>query len=140
MYVQVSFCERLCWSYACHTQGTRTLAVVEAYLDMLEREIAAVAARLPTWVRMGRLHWGGGTPTILPPVFVHRIAGAWKAALPPAPAWEFSVEIDPTMADAAKTDALAWGEVMRASIGIEDFGLAVQASIGRAQSFEATRS
>ena len=66
VYLHIPFCERLCWFCACHTQGTKTLAPVEAHLDALEAEIALVARRLPPGVRMGRLHWGGGTPTILP--------------------------------------------------------------------------
>jgi oxygen-independent coproporphyrinogen-3 oxidase len=140
VYVHIPFCERLCWFCACHTQGTRTLAPVEAYLDTLERELAAVASLLPAGVRMGRLHWGGGTPTILPPALIRRLSGALKAILPPAPGWEFSVEIDPTMVDAGKIDALAGEGMTRASIGIQDFDPAVQAAIGRAQPFEVTRA
>ena len=33
---------------------------------------------------MGRLHWGGGTPTILPPLMIRRLSQAMKAVLPPA--------------------------------------------------------
>ena len=91
VYVHIPFCERLCWFCACHTQGTLTLAPVEEYLNTLEREIAHVAALLPAGTRMGRLHWGGGTPTILPPALIHRLAPAPKAAIPHPPDWEFSV-------------------------------------------------
>ena len=88
VYVHIPFCERLCWFCACRTQGTRTLSPVEGYLEVLEAEIAQVAALLPRGTRMGRLHWGGGTPTILPPPLIHRLARAIKAAIPPAPGWE----------------------------------------------------
>ena len=47
VYVHIPFCERLCWFCACRTQGTQTLSPVEAYVGVLEAEIAQVAAQLP---------------------------------------------------------------------------------------------
>lgn len=140
VYVHVPFCERLCWFCACHTQGTRTLAPVEHYVAALEAEIAHAASLLPAGVRMGRLHWGGGTPTILPPPLIHRLAQALRCAIPPAEGFEFSVEIDPTMVDAEKIDALAAEGLNRASLGIQDFDPVVQGAIGRVQSFAATQA
>lgn len=139
VYVHIPFCERLCWFCACRTQGTRTLSPVESYLGTLEAELALLAQTLPDGVRMGRLHWGGGTPTILPPHMIHRLAQAIKATVPPAERFEFSVEIDPTMVDDAKIAALQAEGMTRASIGIQDFSDDVQAAIGREQSFEATK-
>ncbi len=139
VYVHIPFCERLCWFCACRTQGTQTLAPVLHYLDAVEQELALVKATLPAGVRMGRLHWGGGTPTILPPPLIHRLAQAIMAAIPPADDFEFSVEIDPMMVDEAKIMALAAEGMSRASIGIQDFSPAAQAAIGREQPFEATR-
>jgi oxygen-independent coproporphyrinogen-3 oxidase len=139
VYLHVPFCERLCWYCACHTQGTKTLGPVEAYVTALEAELALVAARLPAGVRMGRLHWGGGTPTILPPALIHRVAAAIRAVVPPADACDFSVEIDPTLVDRAKIDALAEEGLTRASLGIQDFDPVVQRAIGRLQSYEETR-
>lgn len=140
VYVHIPFCERLCWFCACRTQGTKTLNPVEAYLGTLEAELALMAERLPAGIRMGRLHWGGGTPTILPPHLIHRLARAIKAVIPPAEDWEFSVEIDPTMVDEAKIRALSEEGMNRASIGIQDFSPDVQTAIGRIQSFEATEA
>ncbi len=139
VYVHIPFCERLCWFCACHTQGTKTLGPVESYIEGLEKELALVARKLPAGVSMGRLHWGGGTPTILPPPLIHRLAEAIRKVFPPAADFDFSVEIDPTMVDAAKIRALAADGLTRASIGIQDFDPKVQAAIGRIQSFEATR-
>lgn len=138
VYVHIPFCDRLCRFCACRTQGTTTLAPVEAYLVSLEAELALLAAHLPAGVRMGRLHWGGGTPTILPPPLIRRLAAAIKAVIPPAEAFEFSVEIDPTLVDEDKIAALREAGMSRASIGIQDFAEEVQQAIGRAQSYETT--
>ena len=140
VYVHIPFCERLCWFCACRTQGTRTLSPVESYLAALEAELALVRRHLPAGIRMGRLHWGGGTPTILPPSMIRRLSQAIKAVLPPADALEFSVEIDPTMVDHAKIAALRAEGMGRASIGIQDFLPRVQQAIGREQSFAMTEA
>ncbi|GGD29833.1 oxygen-independent coproporphyrinogen III oxidase [Sinisalibacter lacisalsi] len=140
VYLHIPFCERLCWFCACRTQGTKTLSPVESYLDALEAELAIVRDTIPEDLRMGRLHWGGGTPTILPPQMIHRLAEAVKRVFPPIQDWEFSVEIDPTMVDRAKIAALAEQGMNRASIGIQDFDPVVQAAIGREQPFDVTRA
>ena len=140
VYLHIPFCERLCWFCACRTQGTRTLAPVEAYIGTLEKELALLRDILPNGLRMGRMHWGGGTPTILPPDLIERLAKAVKAVIPPTEDWEFSVEIDPTLVDRDKIAALAAAGMNRASIGIQDFDPEVQAAIGREQPFEVTRT
>lgn len=140
VYIHIPFCERLCWFCACHTQGTKTLGPVESYVETLEAELSLLRLTLPEGVRMGRLHWGGGTPTILPPPLIHRLARAIRAVIPPHDTFEFSVEIDPTMVDRAKIDALAEEGMTRASIGIQDFDPKVQAAIGRIQPFDITQA
>lgn len=138
VYLHIPFCERLCWFCACRTQGTRTLSPVESYIGTLKQELALLREILPAGLRMGRMHWGGGTPTILPPVLIHRLARAVKAVIPPTEDWEFSVEIDPTMVDRAKIAALAHEGMNRSSIGIQDFDPKVQKAIGRIQPFDIT--
>lgn len=138
VYIHIPFCERLCWFCACRTQGTQTLNPVENYIATVEQELALLAETVPAGLRMGRLHWGGGTPTILPPALIHRLAKAVKAAIPPADDWEFSVEIDPTLVDRDKIAALSAEGMNRASIGIQDFDPEVQAAIGRTQPYEVT--
>ncbi len=139
VYIHIPFCERLCWFCACHTQGTQTLGPVERYIETLEAELALLRHILPRGLRMGQLHWGGGTPTILPPILIHRLARAIRDVFEPAEEFEFSVEIDPTMVDRAKIDALAAEGMTRASIGIQDFAPEVQQAIGREQPFELTQ-
>jgi oxygen-independent coproporphyrinogen-3 oxidase len=138
LYLHVPFCERLCWFCACRTQGVRGHAPVAAYVETLIREIALVAGHLPARGRVHRLHWGGGTPTILNPEEITRIAQALRDAFDLSDT-EFSVEIDPTCIDPARMDALVHAGLSRASLGIQDFAPEVQSAIGREQSFETTR-
>ncbi|WP_375174983.1 oxygen-independent coproporphyrinogen III oxidase [Pseudooceanicola sp.] len=140
VYLHIPFCERLCWFCACRTQGTKTLSPVESYIGTLEQELALLADILPRGLRMGRMHWGGGTPTILPPHLIHRLARAVKSVIPQTGGWEFSVEIDPTMVDRDKIAALAAEGMTRASLGIQDFDPQVQEAIGRIQPFDITKA
>ena len=138
VYLHIPFCERLCWFCACRTQGTVTLSPVESYIATLEQELALLRDILPKGLKMGRMHWGGGTPTILTPDLIHRLAQAVKSVIPPTKDCEFSVEIDPTLVDADKIAAVAAQGMNRASIGIQDFDPLVQQAIGRIQPFDVT--
>ena len=139
LYVHVPFCRRLCWFCACRTQGTQSDAPVLAYLETLKTELAMLGRLLPEGVTLSRLHWGGGTPTLLGPSMMTDLIGAIKDIAPFAENTEFSVEIDPNEIDGARLDALAAGGMNRASIGVQDFDDKIQQSIGRLQSYEITR-
>jgi len=139
LYVHVPFCRRLCWFCACRTQGTQTDRPVEAYLKVLKAELAMLGETLPRGVRLSRLHWGGGTPTLLQPHMMTELAEAIAKIAPFGPNAEFSVEIDPNEVDGARLDALAAAGMNRASIGVQDFDDQIQQSIGRIQGYDVTR-
>ncbi|MBF9030034.1 oxygen-independent coproporphyrinogen III oxidase [Rhodobacterales bacterium HKCCE3408] len=139
LYLHVPFCRRLCWFCACRTQGTRSDAPLDLYLRHLDREIAQVGGLLSDGVRVARLHLGGGTPTILSPERLDRVAAMLRAAFDFAPDAEVSVEIDPCDCDDARLDALVRMGLSRVSIGVQDFDPQVQAAIGREQGYRATR-
>lgn len=139
LYLHVPFCRRLCWFCACRTQGTATLGPVEAYVGTLEQELALLRTVLPRGVKLSRLHWGGGTPTLLSPDLMKRLIAATREVADFAEGAEFSVEIDPNEIDSARLDALADGGMNRASIGVQDFDPQIQETIGRAQGYDITR-
>lgn len=138
LYMHVPFCRRLCWFCACRTQGTQNMGPVQAYAETLLAELALLRSRIAPGVTLSRLHWGGGTPTLLPPDLIARLAGAIFDAFPLAQGGEFSVEIDPSEIDAPRMAALAAAGMNRASIGVQDFDPMIQQVIGRPQSFEIT--
>ena len=139
LYIHVPFCRRLCWFCACRTQGTTSDAPVVAYVETLKAEIALLGAHLPRGVTLSRLHWGGGTPTLLSADLMRDLAETIFAVAPMAADGEFSVEIDPNEIDDARLDALAAMGMNRASIGVQDFDPKIQAAIGREQGYQLTR-
>ncbi|WP_425091448.1 oxygen-independent coproporphyrinogen III oxidase [Tropicimonas sp. S265A] len=140
LYVHVPFCRRLCWFCACRTQGTQSTEPVRAYVETLKTEIEILRQALPEGVKLSRLHWGGGTPTLLAPDMMADLATALFSVAPKTDRTEFSVEIDPNEIDDARLDALASAGMNRASIGVQDFDPDIQKAIGRDQSFEITQA
>lgn len=139
LYIHVPFCRRLCWFCACRTQGTQSDSPVATYVETLKSELAMLGRMLPDGVTLSRLHWGGGTPTLLTPAMMEDLIGAIYDVAPLADDAEFSVEIDPNEVDEARLDVLAKAGMNRASIGVQDFDPKIQETIGRLQSFELTR-
>jgi oxygen-independent coproporphyrinogen-3 oxidase len=139
LYVHVPFCRRLCWFCACRTQGTQSDEPVRAYVETLKSEIDILRQALPEGVTLSRLHWGGGTPTLLSPTMMEELAAALFSVAPRTESTEFSVEIDPNELDDARLDTLAAIGMNRASIGVQDFDPEIQKAIGRDQSFEITQ-
>lgn len=140
LYLHVPFCRRLCWFCACRTQGTNSDAPVVAYADTLMQELDLLGRILPQGVRLSRLHWGGGTPTMLPPEQMRMLAAKVFQIAPLAKGGEFSVEIDPNEIDAPRLAALAEAGMTRASIGVQDFDPEIQGIIGRDQTFDVTKA
>jgi oxygen-independent coproporphyrinogen-3 oxidase len=140
LYLHVPFCRRLCWFCACRTQGVRSDEPVLAYVETLKTEIANLGALLPQGVSVAKLHWGGGTPTLLSAASMTDLAAHLRRHVSFAEDIEFSVEVDPNEIDEARLTALAEAGMNRASIGVQDFDPEIQKTIGRLQSYEVTRA
>jgi oxygen-independent coproporphyrinogen-3 oxidase len=138
LYMHVPFCAELCLYCGCHTTVARRYAPIAAYVDLLEREIAMVAAILGDGRPAAHIHWGGGTPTALSPADLGRIGRVLAKHFKVERDAEIAVEIDPRTLTEAHVAALAEMGVNRASLGVQDFDAEVQRLIGRIQSFEET--
>ena len=139
LYLHVPFCRRLCWFCACRTQGTSSDEPVRAYAQTLKQEVALLKRHLAPGITLSRLHWGGGTPTLLPADLMRDLADTIFDAVPLGEGAEFSVEIDPNEIDEARLDALAASGMNRASIGVQDFDPDIQKTIGREQGYDLTK-
>jgi oxygen-independent coproporphyrinogen III oxidase len=140
LYVHIPFCDSLCWFCGCHTRVVHNYAPIASYLDVLFAEIDAVAPLLAGGRRVSHIHWGGGSPTLLGPVGVARLAERLSSRFRFEPGAEFAVEIDPRELSDETILALAAAGVNRASLGVQDCDETVQRAINRWQPFEVTRS
>ncbi len=138
LYLHIPFCRELCWFCGCHTTVIRSPRPVDAYLALIEREIDLLADALGPDHPVVHIHWGGGTPTILGPDGISRLAGRLHDKFTWAPDAQFAVEIDPRTATRETAQALAAAGVNRASLGVQDFDPTVQKAINRIQPYDMT--
>ncbi len=138
LYVHVPFCESLCHFCACNKVITRKREPAARFLDVVEREIAAVreAVRVPR--EATQQHWGGGTPTFLTPEQLVRLHHSVTQAFPMRAGAEVSLEVDPRVTSSEQVAALAECGFNRISMGVQDFDPRVQQAIHREQSVEQT--
>lgn len=139
LYAHVPFCDSLCWFCGCHTKIVQRYAPIADYLDALLAEVDLVAAAIGRRQPVSHIHWGGGSPTILTPADVLRLADRLRQRFDVAADAEFAVEIDPRELAADTVAALAAAGVNRASLGVQDVNPDVQQAINRIQPLEVTR-
>jgi oxygen-independent coproporphyrinogen-3 oxidase len=128
----------MCWYCGCHTSVTRRDAPIAVYESALRCEIDLVARQIDRRIRVGHIHFGGGTPTIMTPESFTDLMGTIRHSFFVLPSAEIAIEIDPRTLSSAMVDALALGGVNRASLGVQSFDPRVQRAINRVQSFEET--
>jgi len=135
LYLHVPFCRRMCWYCGCHTVVANTQTPIEAYARDLIAEAALLASRLPGRMRLARIHWGGGTPSILGPTLWRRVDEAIRRHFDITADAEIAVELDPRTLTQPMVAALAATGVTRASLGVQDFDARVQQAVNRIQPF-----
>jgi oxygen-independent coproporphyrinogen-3 oxidase len=140
LYLHIPFCRQLCWYCACNTKAIQRYEPVERYLMMLEAEIGSVSGLLPPGAAVTQIHWGGGSPSILTPAQIERLAAKLRQKFRIGAAAEFAVEADPRDLTEETVRAFASAGVTRVSIGVQDFDPAVHCALNRIQSEKMTRN
>jgi len=138
LYVHLPFCEERCLFCGCHVIVTKHREMAAPYLEMLKRETALLASRLPHRRRIAQLHLGGGTPTYYTPAQLTDLLTPLLREFRPMPGAELALEADPRVTTAAHVDALADLGFNRISLGVQDLTPEVQRAVNRVQSLEQT--
>lgn len=133
VYLHVPYCRKICLYCGCNTKMAIRDDVIGAYRRALEAEIDLVASLVGARPKIARLHWGGGTPSILGPDGLRSVLAALRRHFPFANGSEHAIELDPRHVTVALVEALAELGVTRASLGVQDVNPRVQAAIGRLQ-------
>src|SRR6185436_17179595 len=140
LYVHLPFCAARCLFCACNVVVSHDRGWGERYLPLLEREMDLVAERLGAERReVVQVHWGGGTPTFLPPRDLTRLMDGIRQRFHVIEGCEVSVEVDPREASPEHLDALAAAGVVRLSLGVQDLDPQVQQAVRRVQTAEQIR-
>ena len=127
LYVHVPFCASTC-DFCAFYQVSPTAKSVQGFINCLEAE-----SRLVDWSRpLSTVFWGGGTPGLLSPADLGRVAEVVHG-LPGgrAPA-EWTVELAPTSVTTQRLSVLRAAGVTRVSLGVQSFRPALLDALGRA--------
>lgn len=138
LYVHLPFCPEMCRFCGCNVIATRDRSRADAYLDVLEREVALWASRLPRRRTFSSLHLGGGTPTFLSPSQLERLWTILTRHFTPTNEAELALEVDPAITTPEHLALLGELGFRRLSVGVQDLDPQVQAAINRIQTAEET--
>jgi oxygen-independent coproporphyrinogen-3 oxidase len=125
IYVHVPFCASTC-DFCAFYQKTPTADDVACFFSGIARE-----AELVTWRRpVTTVFWGGGTPGLLAPRDLERLAALVRARCGGEPE-EWTVELAPASVTTARLAALRAAGVTRVSLGVQSFQPALLEALGR---------
>nr|WP_247831424.1 radical SAM protein [Bradyrhizobium sp. 200] len=116
-----------------HTKKALREDVGGAYRAALEHEIVLVSDNLTASVHIARLHWGGGTPSILGAEGLASVMAVLRRHFVLEPGLEHAIELDPRYVTSLLAGSLNELGVNRVSLGVQDVNPMVQAAIGRWQ-------
>lgn len=133
VYLHVPYCRELCLYCGCNTKKALRDDVIVAYREALEREIALVSDVVSGPVRIARLHWGGGTPSILGADGLASVMQVLRNRFVFEDGFEHAIELDPRYVTPLLAASLKELGINRASLGVQDVNPLVQAAIGRWQ-------
>ncbi|MDL2408261.1 oxygen-independent coproporphyrinogen III oxidase [Rhizobium calliandrae] len=134
LYLHVPFCRSMCWYCGFPTSITRQDALILNYLAMLHEEIRLVAGQVPQALPVSDVHFGGGSPTIMPPAEFLSLMELLRGRFAFRKAATVAIEVDPRTFTREMAEALEVAGVCRASVGVQSFDPIVQKAINRAQS------
>ena len=136
LYLHVPYCRAICHYCGCHTKAALRDDPVIDYAEGLVAEIDLVRAAIGRRLPVGHIHWGGGTPSLLPVPSFRAVVAKLREAFDILPTAEHAMELDPRTVTPELAQALGEAGITRASLGVQDFDEAVQVSIGRVQPIE----
>ncbi|MEO5958952.1 MAG: radical SAM family heme chaperone HemW [Opitutaceae bacterium] len=130
LYVHVPFCASSC-DFCAFYQTEPTAALVESFLEGVADE-----AKLVSWTRpVTTVFWGGGTPGMLAPRDLARLAKIVRERLGGLPR-EWTVELAPASVTDARLAVLKEAGVTRVSMGVQSFQPAMLEALGRKHTTE----
>ncbi|MDX3357054.1 STM4012 family radical SAM protein [Streptomyces sp. ME01-24h] len=121
LYFHIPFCEVRCGFCNLFTRIGAPGDLATAYLDALERQVAAVREALGEGARFANAAFGGGTPTYLAATELERLCDLAEGLGADLRAIPLSVEASPATATADRLSVLARRGTTRLSLGVQSF-------------------
>jgi anaerobilin synthase len=136
-YVHVPFCRSICSFCGYRREIPASPDTVREYAAAVRRQLTVLAAR--PWTQAGpfsAIHFGGGTPTLLPLDVLAALGRDVVAALPLAQDAEITIESTASALEEADLSVLLAAGVNRVAIGVQTFDGERRHALGRHSSRE----
>ncbi len=141
LYIHIPFCRSKClYCDFCSFTGAE-LSDMEAYIDALCGEIRARSADCSGYL-VDTVYFGGGTPSVLPPLLIGRVIAAIRECFIIAPDAEITLECNPMTVEGKARNYFRMLKRLgfnRLSIGVQSAVDSELKLIGRRHSFENVR-
>lgn len=133
LYIHIPFCESLCRFCGCTSSVCRDPSKIDAYIELLRRELELWRdAGLPKRA-LKQIHFGGGTPNLPSVEQIGKIGELVRKYFSIDADCEFSAEFDPRTLTEDKVREFVKIGLNRASMGIQDTNPEVQKAVNRIQ-------
>ncbi|MDR3338741.1 MAG: oxygen-independent coproporphyrinogen III oxidase [Candidatus Symbiothrix sp.] len=130
-YVHIPFCRQLCYYCGCNSFAMMQPAMIDRYISAVHREIEKVSRLLDPNRPVSQIHYGGGTPTVLPVSVLKELNKHLLASFPRIEQAEIAIECHPGYLDENYWLSLAESGFNRFSLGIQDFDEKVLKAVNR---------
>jgi len=131
LYVHVPFCASTC-DFCAFYQVRPTPESLAGFMKCMAAEAGLVHWNRP----LTTVFWGGGTPGLLPPADLERLAAVVHRVPGGTAPREWTVELAPASVTAERLAVLRSAGVTRVSLGVQSFRPALLDALGRAHSRE----
>jgi len=130
MHVHVPFCRRRCSYCDCSSELLRDPALLDAYLDKLAPELEYLRSTFQE-TRLNRLYVGGGTPNLLAPEQLRRLAKEIDTRYQLEAGAVRCIEFAPELTTQARLEAAREGGFNRVSFGVQTLNERALRAVGR---------
>ncbi|WP_026166339.1 oxygen-independent coproporphyrinogen III oxidase [Bacteroides propionicifaciens] len=120
-YIHIPFCRHLCHYCGCNSFPMMNQENIDRYVDALLKEIKQVKSLLSSERKIAQVHYGGGTPTVLPVATLKMLNEYLLEGFETIENPEIAIECHPGYLDRAYWEDLTKAHFNRFSLGVQDF-------------------
>jgi len=120
-YFHIPFCRRLCHYCGCNSFAMGKQDKIDQYISALHKEMDRVLPHIDKKRKIAQIHYGGGTPTVLPATILKELNDRLLSIFPSIDNPEIAIECHPGYLDEKYWQSLTDAGFNRFSIGIQDF-------------------
>ncbi|GHT64692.1 coproporphyrinogen-III oxidase [Bacteroidia bacterium] len=120
-YFHIPFCRHLCYYCGCNSFAMAKPDKTDRYISALHKEIDRVLPHIDKKRKIAQIHYGGGTPTVLPATILKELNDHLLSTFPHIDQPEIAIECHPGYLDENYWQSLTGAGFNRFSTGIQDF-------------------